>query len=68
MSKKVVNLFQNCTVQEIICEAADMGLTEVLVVGKTQDGVYHLKKSECSNTVELVGQLEMIKQWLLEQM
>ena len=68
MSKKIINLFQNCTVQEILCEAADMGLTEVLVVGRTQDRAYHLKKSGCSNTVELVGQLEMTKQWLLEQM
>jgi len=65
---KVVPLFQNGTVQEIICEAADKGFTEILVVGKQQDGSYCLKKSCFSSTIETVGVIEMAKQWLLEQM
>lgn len=68
MSKKVISLFSNGTVQEILCDAADKGFTEVMVVGKQQDGSYLLKKSEFSSTIETVGVIEMAKQWLLEQM
>jgi hypothetical protein len=65
---KVRALFTNGTVQGILCEAADKGFREVVIIGRSQDGLYHLKKSELLSTVEVVGIIEMAKQWLLEQM
>jgi hypothetical protein len=66
--KKVIPLFQNGSVQEILCNASDKGFTELLIVGKGQDGLYYLNKTEFSSSCEIVGVLEMGKQWVLEQM
>jgi hypothetical protein len=66
--KKVIPLFSNGTVQDILCQSADKNFTEVLVIGKGRDGLYYLNKSEFSSSCEIVGVLEMGKQWVFEQM
>jgi len=68
MNGKVSRLFQNRPVQEILREALEMDFVEVLVVGKAKDGTRYLRKSTFGSTLEVVGELEMAKQWLLETM
>lgn len=65
---KVVKLFESADVQSLLCDAADQGFAEVMVIGKLPDGCYFLKKTAFNSSVETVGILEMAKQWLLEQM
>jgi hypothetical protein len=65
---KVVQLFTSDSVQEILCESADKGFTEVVVCGRMPDGTYHMKRSECTDTLKLMGVLEMVKMFLNESM
>ncbi len=52
---KVVSLFKTGNVQEVLCEAADKGLTELVLIGKLQDGTYWLRHSPCKDIFVHLG-------------
>ena len=42
---KVTTLFKTDSVQNCLCDAADLGLKEIALIGKKQDGGFYLRVS-----------------------
>ena len=57
----VIPLFKSSTVQDALCEAADLGLTEIILIGKKPSGRYWVRFSPCQNIFEQLGMVEMLK-------
>ena len=63
---KVTPLFKTDSVQNCLWEAADLGLTELILIGKKQgDAGFYLRISPCKNAYELVGMAEALKHELM---
>lgn len=62
---KVIPLFKRGDIQDVICEAADQGLVEVVIIGKKADGNYWIRLSPTKDTIQTLGMVEMLKHDLI---
>lgn len=58
---KVTPLFTRQGVQKILCEAADMGLREVILLGLKPNGCYHIAMSDTDDMVKFVGMVRLLE-------
>jgi hypothetical protein len=59
---KVTLLFKTDSVYNCLCDAAEMGMKEIVLIGKKQDGGFYLRISPCENAYVYIGMLEVLKQ------
>lgn len=65
MAAQVTQLFKRDNIQNILCEAADLGLTEVMLIGKKQSGGFWVRISPCVNAYEHIGMIAALQHELL---
>jgi hypothetical protein len=61
----VHQLFKRDSIQNVLCEAADMGLTAIVLVGKKQNGGYWIRLSNQENAIETLGMVDLLHHELL---